>query len=110
VTTIRSSLRSIGAATAMGAVLLVGMPAGSSAAGTSAADEVPILGQAFTMGTVQSGPPAVVTVHGVRRVEGATILYWSLGVPVRQPGGQRDVAPRAGDVVVLRGQRRADLG
>ncbi|GAA4394703.1 hypothetical protein GCM10023153_16030 [Ornithinibacter aureus] len=84
-TTIRSSLRSIGAATAVGAVLLVGMPAGSSAAGTSAADEVPILGQAFTMGTVQSGPPAVVTVHGVRRVEGATILYWSLGVPVDSP-------------------------
>ncbi len=84
-TTIRPSLRSIGAATAVGAVLLVGMPAGSSAAGTSAADEVPILGQAFTMGTVQSGPPAVVTVHGVRRVEGATIVYWSLGVPSGSP-------------------------
>ena len=80
-TTVRSSLRSIGAATAVGALLLVGMPAGSSAAGTSAADEVPILGQALTMGTVTSGPPAVVTVHGVQRVDNATIVYWSLGIP-----------------------------
>jgi len=81
VTTVRSSLRSIGAATAVAALLLVGMPAGSSAAGTSAADEVPILGQALTMGTVTSGPPAVVTVHGVQRVDNATIVYWSLGIP-----------------------------
>lgn len=37
------------------------------------------------MGTEKTGPPAVVTVHGVRRVEKATILYWSLGVPADSP-------------------------
>jgi hypothetical protein len=81
VTTVRSSLRSIGAATAVAALLVAGSPAGSIRDGIAAADEIPILGQALTMGTVTSGPPAVVTVHGVQRVDNATIVYWSLGIP-----------------------------
>ena len=76
-TTVRSTLRSIGAATAVAALLVAGSPAASGTA--AAADEIPILGQALTMGTVTSGPPAVVTVHGVQRVDNATIclLYTS---------------------------------
>ena len=82
--TVREVLRRLGAAAAVGALLA---PASASAAtaATPAADDIPILGQAFTLGTVEAGPPAVVTVHGVRRVEGATILYWSLGVPADSP-------------------------
>ena len=79
--TIRVAVRRLGAATAAGALLAAGSPSPAASATTSAADDVPILGQAFTLGIVKSGPPAVVTVHGVRRTEGATILYWSLGVP-----------------------------
>ena len=79
--TVRAALRRLGAATAAGALLAAASPSPSAAAATATADDVPILGQAFTMGTEKAGPPAVVTVHGVRRIEGATILYWSLGVP-----------------------------
>lgn len=80
--TVRSTLRTIGAATAAGALLAAASPSASSAsAASSAADDIPILGQAMTQGIVESGPPAVITVHGVRRVEGATIVYWSLGIP-----------------------------
>ena len=77
--TVRAALRRVGAATAAGALLAAGLSSTSGAATT--ADDVPILGQALTQGTVESGPPAVITVHGVRRVEGATIVYWSLGIP-----------------------------
>ena len=83
--TIRVAVRRLGAATAAGALLAAGSPSPAASATTSAADDVPILGQAFTLGIVKSGPPAVVTVHGVRRTEGATILYWSLGVPTDSP-------------------------
>lgn len=90
--TVRAALRRLGAATAAGA-LLAAVP--SATATASAADDVPILGQAFTMGTEKAGPPAVVTVHGVRRVEGATILYWSLGIPADSPAanGLRFLGP-----------------
>jgi outer membrane protein OmpA-like peptidoglycan-associated protein len=79
VSTVRAALRTLGAATAAGA-LLAATPTSASVA-VSAADDIPILGQAMTQGIVESGPPAVITVHGVRRVENATILYWSLGIP-----------------------------
>lgn len=90
-TTVRLGMRRLGTAAAAGALLATASASGAAAAATSGAaaapatDEVPILGQAFTMGTEEAGPPAVVTVHGVRRTEGATILYWSLGVPVDSP-------------------------
>ena len=85
--TIRLALRSFGAATAAGALLAAGLPSAPASAAAPAADDIPILGQAFTLGTEEVGPPAVVTVHGVRRIEGATILYWSLGVPADSPVG-----------------------
>lgn len=111
--TIRVALRRLGAATAAGALLAAASPAASAPAAT-AADDIPILGQAFTLGTVKAGPPAVVTVHGVRRTEGATILYWSLGVPADSPVDnpmsflgpetssfyQGQVGPRLGDAAL----------
>lgn len=77
--TVRAALRRVGAATAAGALFAAASPSASSAG--SAAEDIPILGQALTQGVVESGPPAVITVHGVRRVEDATIVYWSLGIP-----------------------------
>ena len=44
-------------------------------------DDVPIAGQALTMGGRVSGDPAVLSVHGVRRVEGGSIVYYSLAFP-----------------------------
>lgn len=111
--TIRVAMRRLGAATAAGALLATGLPSASAPAATTAED-IPILGQAFTLGTVKAGPPAVVTVHGVRRIEGATILYWSLGVPADSPMDnamsflgpetssfyQGNVGPRLGDAAL----------
>ena len=78
--TVRAALRRVGAATATGALLAAGSPS-ATAAPAAGVDEIPILGQAFTMGLAQDGAPAVISVHGVRRVEGATILYWSVANP-----------------------------
>ena len=103
-TTIRSSLRSIGAATAVGAVLLVGMPAGSSAAGTSAADEVPILGQAFTMAALVAA--AVLSASAAH----AATPFRVTNIEIK-PGLDNIRGPiTAGRFAVLHGQRRADLG
>lgn len=84
-------------------------------AAASGEQEIPILGQANTLGTADGGPPAVVTVHRVARTEGATIVYWSLGVPEGSKGEfgssflgpsttsffTSDVGPRQGDVGLI---------
>lgn len=49
---------------------------------------VPVLGQALVgaLGSSEERPPTmVVTVHGVRRIEGATILYYSVGFAGEAP-------------------------
>lgn len=97
----------------MAGALLVAAPA-SGAVTAAAADDVPILGQAFTMGTVGSGEPAVFSVHGVRRVDGATIVYWSLALhdEVDPSGGARfgggwktfsdkNLGPNTGDIGLI---------
>lgn len=94
--------------------LAVSVPHVSTAA---ADDQIPIKGQAFSLGIAASGPPAVVTVHGVRRVDQATIVYWSLGLPEGADGGNGlrylgpattsfyagDVGPTQGDVALTDG-------
>lgn len=44
-------------------------------------DTLPILGQLALKGNRASGDAAVLTLHGVRRVEGGTVVYYSLGIP-----------------------------
>lgn len=74
----RFSLLAVAAATG----IAVSVPSVSAA---PTAEDVPVQGQALTMGTVTTGPPTVVTVHGVRRLETSTIVYWSLAVPEGAP-------------------------
>lgn len=84
---VRASLRAMGAAVAATALTASVTPS------ALAVDDVPILGQAFTVGISTSDVPGVVTVHGVRRVEGATIVYWSIGAP---PGTTEMASPMLG--------------
>lgn len=77
----------LGALAAASAVALIATAAPSGFA--AAQDDIPIKGQALTMGTATQGDPAVVTVHGVRRTDKATIVYWSLGVPANAPTSGR---------------------
>lgn len=70
------------------AALIVGV----AAAAPSDEIEVPIEGQVLTGGTQPKGAPGVITVHGVRRVDNATVVYWSLGRPA---GNQSDQPPPA---------------
>ncbi|MGY5317933.1 OmpA family protein [Neomicrococcus lactis] len=86
-----------------------------SATSTTAQEEIPIKGQSFGLGTVESGSPAVFTVHGVRRTDKATIVYWSLGLPQDAAGDNamnylgpstttyfnRKVGPKQGDVALV---------
>ena len=106
-------------ARALGGLTAAGVLAALSVAPAVADDGLPVLGQALTMGIEETGEPAVVSVHGVRRVEGATIVYWSIGAPAgtTSSGGSRlgtlrssfydIVGPPENDVAVLdlQGQR-----
>lgn len=43
---------------------------------------VPVLGQAISRGTINpQSPEVVITVHGVRRIQGGTAVYFSAGFP-----------------------------
>lgn len=43
---------------------------------------MPVLGQAVARRTdIGAGAPVVVSVHGVRRISGGTVIYWSFGSP-----------------------------
>lgn len=74
-------------------LLLVLPLLGPSSAGAIGADvpvdrEVPVLGQAFVgaLGSAEERPPTMIlTVHGVRRIEGATVLYYSVGFSGEAP-------------------------
>lgn len=76
----------VGAA-CVAAFLLSGL---AVAAPAHAEDELPILGQAATTSnedTAETTLDAVISVHGVRRVDGATMVYWSAGfTPGSTPG------------------------
>ena len=57
-----------------------------------AGSELPILGQALTTSTEDTAEETMdvlVSVHGVRRVEGATMVYWSVGYTPDSSGGDR---------------------
>jgi outer membrane protein OmpA-like peptidoglycan-associated protein len=71
-----------------------GFPGPAAAAGepvTVGSVQVPVLGQvtglALTDGTADRY--GVFTVHGVRRVNGATVLYFSLGIPAGSAGASQ---------------------
>lgn len=65
----------------------------SFAAPAHADGEVPIHGRALTRSkddTASTKRDALISVHGVRRVEGATMVYWSVGyLPDATPGSTR---------------------
>ncbi|MFW5473247.1 OmpA family protein [Knoellia sp. CPCC 206450] len=43
---------------------------------------VPVLARTLVASSIQNAPPpAVLSVHGVRRVEGAAVVYFSMGIP-----------------------------
>ncbi len=66
-------------AASVAALVLSGL---SFATPAHAEGEVPILGQAWTTSnedTAETRMDVVISVHGVRRVEGATMVYWSVG-------------------------------
>ena len=67
-------------AASVAALLAAGLvPAPSLAAPTD--DSLPILGQALTRADRDGRAELLITVHGVRRVEGGTAVYWSAGAP-----------------------------
>lgn len=74
---------------ALATVSAVALVAAAAPSGFAAQDDIPIKGQALTMGVATQGDPAVVTVHGVRRTDKATIVYWSLGMPKNAPADAR---------------------
>lgn len=49
---------------------------------------VPVLGQAW-FGSVADDRLAVLTIHGVRRIEGATVLYYSMGLRAQDRTGEK---------------------
>ncbi|XVX20279.1 OmpA family protein [Actinomycetota bacterium] len=63
----------------------------------SASDvEVPILGQTVSLPTNRDEAPGLVlTVHGVRRVAGGTVVYWSGGYPASAAGSSLELAASA---------------
>ena len=69
------------------ALACAAVPPGPRRAPLPTVPEVPVLGQAW-MGNASDPRLAVLTVHGVRRVDGATALYYSLGLRAEdQTGG-----------------------
>lgn len=53
---------------------------GGSAPSVGAAESpVPVLGQALVTSVDATAPPVVLTIHGVRRIGGATVVYFSAG-------------------------------
>lgn len=76
----------IGATSAV-AVALSGL---AFAAPAHAEDELPILGQAMAVSnqdTTETVMDVLISIHGVRRVEGATMVYWSVGFTPDSTGG-----------------------
>lgn len=72
------------AAAAVCAMALTAIPAQAvparSADALPTVEGVPVLAQTW-IGGPSGTPEAVLTVHGVRRVDGGTVLYYSMGIP-----------------------------
>ncbi len=66
------------------AVLLMPAAAVAAPAPLPTVEGVPVLARAWISNT-QDGGSAVLTVHGVRRIEGATVVYFSMGLPKGAP-------------------------
>lgn len=67
-------------AAALAAALAAAAPAGATAPPPLPAVEgVPVLGQAW-LGNVADSRLAVLTIHGVRRIPGASVVYYSMGL------------------------------
>lgn len=66
---------------------------GVAAAGSAQAEgEVPLLGQRLVQSerdTADTTMEALITVHGVRRVDGAMMVYWSIGWTPESAGGSK---------------------
>jgi outer membrane protein OmpA-like peptidoglycan-associated protein len=58
---------------------VAGLPAAAPPA--VAADAVPVLGRTVVYASRGQGPRVVTLIHGVRRIPGGTVLYYSVGVP-----------------------------
>ncbi|WP_427384215.1 OmpA family protein [Janibacter sp. G56] len=98
---------------ALGAVALAGA-LGLGAAPAQAEDEVPILGQApgiSDRATDKADQKSLLTLHGVRRVEGGTVVYYSLGwLPGSRAGDAADLTHtlNAGGLNLGRGARTGE--
>jgi hypothetical protein len=76
------------AATTLAALLAMASPADAISRDVPVGTGLPVLGQAVVggLGQGEERPPSmVVTVHAVRRIEGATILYYSVGFAGEAP-------------------------
>lgn len=113
-------MRGLGANTraVMTAVAAAALVLGTAGAAPSDEIEVPIKGQVLTGGTQPEGAPAVLTIHGVRRMDNATIVYWSVAKPEGNTSTQTGegflgadttafyqsrVGPKEGDVALIDG-------
>lgn len=81
---VRHARARLSLALAAAAALLV--PVGSALAQDGGNDPeqipgVPVHGQFLVTGINDAGSPAVLTLHGVHRVDGGTIVYYSIGLP-----------------------------
>lgn len=69
-------------AASLGAAVALAAPASGSP------DPVPVLGQSWVAGT-EDPRLAVLTIHGVRRVDGAAVVYYSMGLRPQDQTGKR---------------------
>lgn len=73
------------ASLALAAAAALSIPGTALSAESSTAEPtvpgVPLYGQMSSVGVNPTGSPSVISVHGVHRVEGGTIVYYSIGFP-----------------------------
>lgn len=91
---------------------------GAAPSETTAA-EIPVLGQTAVLGARTDGDPLILSVHGVRRVDGGTVVYYSAGFPAGADlGGAEHIVATGGSIgpsnTVFRqgreGQNYCDVG
>lgn len=79
-------------------------PALATAADPGDIPGVPVYAQMLTTGVRTDGSPAVISAHGVQRVPGGTIVYYSVGFPEgAQTGSGQDSDPRTAMIRSLGG-------
>ncbi len=71
---------------AAAALTCAAVPARAATSPPPSVPGVPVLGQAW-MGDTTDARLAVLTVHGVRRLPGATALYYSMGLRAQDQNG-----------------------